>query len=90
TVQREALVAEKLPERPDVTSVDLVRAYRERVERALDELRTIDESRLLDARGVGRMQLPSNVLGILFHVAEHVMRHTGQLLVTVRVQKGQV
>jgi len=40
---------------------------------------------LLDKRGVGRAQLPSNVLGLLFHAAEHTMRHTGQLLVTARI-----
>jgi uncharacterized damage-inducible protein DinB len=39
---------------------------------------------LTDPRGVGRKQLPSTVLGLLFHAAEHTMRHTGQLLVTVR------
>jgi uncharacterized damage-inducible protein DinB len=31
--------------------------------------------------------LPSTVLGLLVHAAEHTMRHVGQLLVTVRVQK---
>jgi hypothetical protein len=30
--------------------------------------------------------LPSTVLGLLVHSAEHVQRHAGQLLVTVRVQ----
>lgn len=32
-------------------------------------------------------QLPSTVLGLLFHAAEHTQRHLGQLLVTVRVQR---
>ena len=54
----------------------------------LDILRSIDEARLTEPRGVGRMQLPSTVLGLLFHAAEHTMRHTGQLLVTVRVLKA--
>jgi uncharacterized damage-inducible protein DinB len=36
---------------------------------------------------VGRKQTPSTVVGLLFHAAEHTMRHTGQLLVTVRVLK---
>jgi len=33
---------------------------------------------------VGRAQLPSTVIGLLVHAAEHTMRHTGQLMVTVR------
>ncbi len=31
--------------------------------------------------------VPSTVLGLLFHAAEHTQRHVGQLLVTVRVQR---
>lgn len=84
--QLEALALERQPERSDVHAEHLVRDYHERVDRALDELRGFDDARLLDPRGVGRKQLPSNVLGLLFHAAEHVQRHTGQLLVTVRVQ----
>lgn len=53
----------------------------------LDILSSIDEARLTEPRGVGRMQLPSTVLGLLFHAAEHTMRHTGQLHVTVKVLK---
>ena len=34
---------------------------------------------------VGRAQLPSTVLGLFVHAAEHTQRHVGQLLVTVRV-----
>jgi uncharacterized damage-inducible protein DinB len=52
---------------------------------SLETLKTIDETRLTEPRGVGRQQLPSTVLGLLFHAAEHTMRHTGQLYVTVRV-----
>lgn len=42
---------------------------------------------LTEPRAVGRKQLPSTVMGLLFHAAEHVQRHVGQLLVTVRVQQ---
>lgn len=39
-------------------------------------------------RKVGRKQMPSTVHGLLFHAAEHTMRHTGQLLVTIAVLKN--
>jgi hypothetical protein len=39
----------------------------------------------LDFRGVGRAQLPSTVLGLLFHAAEHTQRHAGQVATTRRV-----
>ena len=42
-----------------------------------------------EARTVGRKQLPTTVLGLYFHAAEHSQRHVGQLLVTVSVVKAQ-
>ncbi|PTX18495.1 uncharacterized protein DUF664 [Pontibacter mucosus] len=64
---------------------DLLKAYDEQVDKALEQLKTIDESALTDFRGVGRKQLPSTVQGLLFHAAEHTMRHVGQLLVTAKI-----
>jgi uncharacterized damage-inducible protein DinB len=75
----------KMEGRPGTHLKELLAAFSERVDRALDELRTIDERSLTVARSVGRKQLPSTILGLLFHCAEHVQRHVGQLLVTVRV-----
>ena len=40
---------------------------------------------LLQPRGVGRQQLPSTVIGLLFHAAEHAQRHVGQVVTTARV-----
>ena len=76
---------------PQARSADLVSAFARQVDRALAEIRTVDEETLTQARSVGRGKLPSTVLGLLVHSAEHVQRHVGQLLVTVRVQvSGQV
>jgi hypothetical protein len=67
----------------------LVDAFTQKVDEALAQLRDTDEKTLLEPRGIGRAQIPSNVIGLLFHAAEHIMRHTGQLLVTVRVLKDK-
>jgi uncharacterized damage-inducible protein DinB len=84
TEQQEAREAEG---RPTSHSVDeLLDTFDLRVERALNQLRTMDASTLTDARTVGRKHLPSTMLGLVFHAAEHVQRHVGQLLVTARVQ----
>lgn len=61
---------------------------REAVEKALAQLRATPESALLEPRGVGRQQLPSNVLGLIVHAAEHSARHAGQAITTARVVKG--
>jgi uncharacterized damage-inducible protein DinB len=65
-----------------------VAAFEEAVDRALAQLRSTDASSLLDFRGVGRARLPSTVLGLLFHAAEHTHRHIGQLVTTVRIVTG--
>jgi uncharacterized damage-inducible protein DinB len=71
-----------------VAVIDLVSHFKLQIEKCLSQLEQTDESSLLDPLGVGRKKLPSNVLGLLFHAAEHTQRHTGQLLVTVRVLNG--
>jgi uncharacterized damage-inducible protein DinB len=63
----------------------LVAAFDEAVARALEQLRSTSEAMLLEARGVGRAQLPSTVIGLLFHAAEHAQRHVGQLVTTVKL-----
>jgi uncharacterized damage-inducible protein DinB len=65
----------------------LVIRFNEQVDKALKQLENTDEKTLTEFRGVGRQQLPSTVMGLLFHAAEHTMRHVGQLLVTVAVLK---
>jgi len=67
-----------------VTVDDLLADIDAQVDRALNHLRTMKPHTLTDARGVGRKQLPSTVMGLLFHAAEHTQRHVGQLLVTAR------
>jgi uncharacterized damage-inducible protein DinB len=67
----------------------LVEAMRGSIDRAIDALRDFREDALLEQRKVGRQGLPSNVLGLLFHAAEHAQRHTGQLIVTARVAAEQ-
>ena len=48
-------------------------------------LAATDPATAFEARPVGRQALPSTVLGLLVHAAEHTQRHVGQLLVTARV-----
>lgn len=63
----------------------LLDRFNQQVDTSLAQLSVTDAAGLTAFRGVGRKQLPSTVIGLLFHAAEHTMRHTGQLLVTVRV-----
>lgn len=72
-------------ENASLTTAVLLAAFDAQVDRAVEQLKATDPATLTAPRGVGRQQIPSTVIGLLFHAAEHTMRHTGQLLVTVRV-----
>ncbi|HEY2016424.1 MAG TPA: DinB family protein [Bryobacteraceae bacterium] len=43
-------------------------------------VRKIDPSTLAEPRTVGRKQLPTTVIGLLTHIAEHTQRHAGQTI----------
>ena len=66
-----------------------VNLFEEKVYEVLTYLKAVDISTLIHKRYVGRKQLPSTVIGLLFHAAEHSQRHVGQLLVTISVLKGE-
>jgi len=83
--QKAVFRAEAEPGDPPATLPDLVHDATMRIDRALDQLRRTSRDQLLEFRGVGRAQLPSNVLGLLFHAAEHSTRHAGQIITTAKI-----
>ena len=85
--QLAALKAEGDPQ-GNATPAELLLAFNQQVDTALQQLQQTGEQTLTEHRSVGRAQLPSAVLGLLFHAAEHTMRHLGQLIVTVKIVKG--
>jgi len=83
--QRAALAAENPPLAIHANTVtELVQRFNNQVDKAMTQLRDTDEASLTELRGVGRAQLPSTVMGLLVHAAEHTTRHLGQLLVTAQ------
>ncbi len=86
--QRAALAAETAPPRPDETADALVAHAVAAIDGAVRTIAATDAHTLLAPRAVGRARLPSTVHGLLFHVAEHTMRHTGQIVTLARVVRG--
>jgi hypothetical protein len=86
--QRAFLAAEAEPGAPPAEAAALVSAFESQVGRALAQLRDTRESTLLEARGVGRLQFPSTVIGLLVHAAEHTQRHVGQIVTTARIARS--
>ncbi|MEJ7682254.1 MAG: DinB family protein [Segetibacter sp.] len=85
--QLEYLSKEGNADQCNLNTQQLVQLFNEQVDKSLEELSNTNEQTMQDYRSVGRSQLPSTVLGLLFHSADHTMRHVGQLLVTVKVIK---
>lgn len=84
-----ALRTEGEPGDPPAAVDALLRDLRAAIDHALEVLRSTPEASLLEPREVGRGRLPSTVLGLLSHAAEHAQRHTGQLITTVKVVRGR-
>ena len=86
--QRAALAGERAMTAPYPPVGELLTGWRTTVEGVLRQLATTPEATLTNARLVGRAQLPSTVLGLLFHAAEHAQRHVGQLVTTAKIIRG--
>lgn len=70
---------------PALKTSDLLTLLFKQIDQAVDELKSVDHSILHESRRVGRAGLPSTVMGLFVHAAEHTMRHLGQLLVTAKL-----
>ncbi len=86
--QREALAVEMKPD--NASQTELLALVDGAIERALAALRAVRRESLFEERLVGRARLASSVYGLLYHIAEHTVRHTGQVIAsskTVRIRE---
>jgi uncharacterized damage-inducible protein DinB len=87
--QSAALAQEGRQGSPEERAETLVQAAHDAIDRALARVRTTPLCTLDEVRTVGRAGLPSTVLGLLFHAAEHAQRHSAQIITTARVVNGR-
>jgi uncharacterized damage-inducible protein DinB len=52
--------------------------------KAEEIVRRIDPATLAEPRSVGRKGLPTTVIGLLTHIAEHTTRHVGEAIVSAK------
>jgi hypothetical protein len=52
-------------------------------------IRALDPARLTEPRAVGRKHLPTTVIGLLTHIAEHTQRHVGQAISATKLARVQ-
>ena len=82
--QRADLVAEKNVNvtRPPLET--LLKKWHDAYDGALAQLAATDETTLVNARFIGKANLPTTVIGAVFHAAEHAARHAGQVVTTAK------
>jgi uncharacterized damage-inducible protein DinB len=68
-----------------LNGADIMSKTFERIEIAIREISLTPVEILFEKRAVGRKQLPTNVFGLLFHIAEHTQRHVGQIVATAKI-----
>lgn len=68
-----------------LTIEELIKNLDKKIEQSLETLGKIDEQQLTEVRYLGRDRIPTTLIGLLFHAAEHAQRHVGQLLVTSKL-----
>lgn len=56
--------------------------------RAENVVRSLDPATLSDVRTVGRKRLPTTVIGLLTHIAEHTQRHVGQAISAAKLARA--
>ena len=76
---------------PDMDPKALVEVLQGQIQQAMQQLKQTPEAELTHMRYIGRKRIPTTLMGLLFHAAEHSQRHLGQLLVSISVlEKAQI
>jgi hypothetical protein len=73
---------------PGATREQLLEELERRLLRCESIVEALDPRTWFDAREVGRKRLPTTVGGLVTHIAEHSLRHVGELIVTVKVLRA--
>ncbi len=73
-----------------ITATALLHNFETQIAIALIQLSITDIATVTEVRYIGCKKIPTTVIGLLFHAAEHTMRHTGQLYVTIKMLKNNI
>jgi hypothetical protein len=70
---------------PGTGRSQLLDEVNEALQKSEQVIRSLDPALLAAPRSVGRKQLPTTVIGLVVHLAEHTQRHVGELIVTSKL-----
>jgi uncharacterized damage-inducible protein DinB len=86
--QLAALNAESASEARRETLAELLATVEGAFNEAARRVRVLAVADLDTPRAVGRMRLPASIGGAMIHVADHAMRHVGQVVTTAKTLKA--
>ena len=72
---------------PGAGRTKLLDEANEALKRSEQVIRALDPAMLQEPRSVGRKHLPTTVVGLVVHLAEHTQRHVGELIVTSKIAR---
>jgi len=81
------MAALKTEMEPGASREELLRALDAAFAKAEGIVKKIDPGTLAERRGVGRKQLPTTVIGLLTHMAEHTQRHVGEAISAAKLAR---
>jgi uncharacterized damage-inducible protein DinB len=89
--QMAALKAEKpaVGQQPVATREELLAELDQAFQHAEAVVRALDPAKLTEPREVGRQRLPTTVIGLLTHIAEHTQRHVGQAISAAKLARQE-
>lgn len=70
---------------PGAPLPELLDEIAQALDRSERVIRSLNSDILMEPRLVGRQRLPSTVIGLVVHLAEHTQRHVGELIVTAKL-----
>jgi uncharacterized damage-inducible protein DinB len=73
---------------PGATLEELLAELDSNLLRAEAIVHALDPATLADPREVGRKRLPTTVIGLLTHIAEHTQRHVGQAVSAAKLVRA--
>jgi hypothetical protein len=74
---------------PGELLTNLLTQVNESLARAEERIKSIDPATFTESRAVGRQQLPTTVIGLLVHIAEHTQRHVGQAIGAAKLARAE-
>ena len=84
-ISKEQIAVLKAESESGASLAELLAVVDAALSQAEDQLRGIKAESIHAPRYIGRKRLPTTVLGLLVHIAEHTQRHLGQAITTAKL-----